>query len=231
MFARLALLACFAIPPVLAQSDTRSQARANGIQLAQQGRYLEAENILKSLTESDPKDADSQLALGELYYRYGYYDAALKPLSRVLELRPNARASSILKAVCLFKTGANAAAVALTKELLAENPPPNDIDLTLTYAQYLYEHGDFDQALTQARSATQFAPEHPIGYFWLARILLEKRQLIEAAQAAERSVALAPQLPYARNLLIRIYRLEGRGADAERQAEWLRAYEARKASP
>ena len=130
----------------------------------------------------------------------------------------------------MFKTGDREAAVALTQKLLAESPPPNDIDLTLTYAQYLYEHGEMDKAMAQARAATEFAPQHPIAWFWMARLLLQNGDLRQAAQAAEQSVALGPQLPYARNLLVRIYRLEGRTDDAERQAEWVKSFEARKAA-
>ena len=201
------------------------------MRLANQGHYLEAETILKGLIASNPGDADSELALGELYYRFGYFDAALAPLSRDLELRPGDRRARILRAVCLFKTGSGTQAVAATEQLLAENPPPNDIDLTLSYAQYLYEHRELDLALAQARSAADFAPQHPIAYFWLSRILLQKGDIVPAEEAAERSVALAPQLPFARNLLVRIYRLQGRTGDAEREAEWLRTYEARKAAP
>jgi Flp pilus assembly protein TadD len=207
------------------------EERAGAVRLANQGRYLQAEAILKSLTQRDPKDVDSELALAQVYYRFGYFDSSLSALSRVLELRADDRLARVLKAVCLFKVGSDGEAVKLTKQLLAETPPPNDIDLTLTYAQYLFEHGDLDGALSEARNASTFAPTHPIGYFWVARILLQKGQLNEAEQAAEKSVQLAPQLPFARNLLVRIYRLEGRNSDAERQAEWLRGYEARKASP
>lgn len=232
MLFRIALFTFLSLAALTAQDgNARGQDRATALQLARRGRYPQAEEILKHLVESEPLDLASQSALAQLNYRFGYYDAALLPASKVIELRPDDREMRILQAVCLFKTGGDAAAVNLTRHLLTANPPPNDIDLTLTYAQYLYEHGEWESALAQVQCAIEFAPQHPIGYFWLARILLQQEKLAEAAAAAERSVSLAPQLPFARNLLVRIYRLQGRQADMERESEWLRAYEARKASP
>jgi hypothetical protein len=48
-----------------------------------------------------------------------------------------------------------------------------------------------------------------------------------AAKEAEQSIALSPNLPFARNLLLQIYRKMGRQEDAERQAAWLREYDER----
>jgi tetratricopeptide (TPR) repeat protein len=202
---------------------------ADAMALGRKGQYFDAERALKDLLRTDAGDAAVHAALGELYYRFGHYEAAVPALSKAIELRPADRQSRIWKAVCLFKLGQADAAVATTRELLAETPPPNDIDLSLTYAEYLYQQRDLEEALKQTRAAIAFAPRHPVGYFWLARLLLEKRQLDEAAGAAERSVALAPELPFARNLLVRIYRMEGRAADSEKQAAWIRDYENRKA--
>ena len=202
---------------------------ADAMALGRKGQYFDAERALKELLRTNPGDAAVHAALGELHYRFGHYEAAVPALSKAIALHPADRQSRIWKAVCLFKLGQSGSAVALTRELLAETPPPNDIDLSLTYAEYLYQQRDLDEALKQTRAAIVFAPRHPVGYFWLARLLLEKRQLDEAASAAERSVTLAPQLPFARNLLVRIYRMQGRAADSEKQAEWIRDYENRKA--
>ena len=213
------------------QSGQIPEPIAAGMQLARQGRYQEAERVLKAFAGDNPNKPEAQAVLGKLYYRFGYYAAALPALQKAVALEPSDRESRILGAVCLFKTGAAEKAEAATQKLLAESPPPNDIDLTLTYAQYLYENGDLKAALRQARAAVTFAPQHPIGFFWLARILQAQGETKEATKAAEHSVQLAPQLPFARNLLVRLYRTQGRAEDAARQAEWLRASELRKANP
>lgn len=204
---------------------------AMGMRLAREGRYLDAERVLKTFAEQNSNNADAQAVLGQLYYHFGYYATAIPVFQRAVELKPNDRQSRISSAVCLFKAGDADKAEAATKKLLAETPPPNDIDLTLSYAQYLYEKRDLDGALVQAKAAVEFAPQHPIGFFWLARILQAKGAAKEATDAAERSVQLSPQLPYARNLLVHLYRAQGRLEDAERQAEWLKSFESQKANP
>jgi tetratricopeptide (TPR) repeat protein len=204
---------------------------ASGLQFARQGRYLDAERVLKAYAEQNPDRPEPQAILAQLYYHFGYYANALPAFDKAVALAPADRQSRVFAAVCLFKTGAEQQAETATKKLLAEQPPPNDIDLTLTYAQYLFEKRDLDAALTQARAAVGFAPRHPIGYFWLARILQAKGESNAATEAAEQSVKLAPQLPYARNLLVRLYRLQGRLDEAQQQAQWLKDFEAQKASP
>ncbi len=206
-------------------------AVVSGMQLARQGKYLEAERVLKGFAEDNPDNPIAYRALGELYYHFGYYAAAEPDFEKAVTLQPNDRNSRVLSAVCLFKIGETQKAVAATQKLLAEKPPPDNIDLSLTYAQHLYENHDLEGALAQARAAVAFAPQHPIAYFWLARILQAKGETKEATEAAERSAQLAPQLPYARNLLVRLYRLQGRVDDAAREAEWLKNFESQKANP
>jgi tetratricopeptide (TPR) repeat protein len=213
-----------------AQSQRLPEPIAQAMQLARQGQYQEAERLLKQFAEQNPQDFQAQRALGELYYRFGYYAAAEPVLERAFALEPRDRRSRILSAVCLFKIGDVEHAAQATRKLLAETPPPNDIDLSLTYAQYLYENHDLNGALALAKATVAFAPQHPIAFFWLARILQARGDTKEATRAAEESVELAPSLPYARNLLVRLYRLQGRAEDAEREAQWLKDFEAQKAN-
>jgi tetratricopeptide (TPR) repeat protein len=220
----------------LAASKAQSQKPlpapiARGMQLARQGQYQQAEQVLKLFAEQNPDTPEAQEALGQLYYHYGYYAAAEPAFEKAFSLDPNDKHSRVLSAVCLFKIGDRQKAELVTKQLLAEKPPPNDIDLSLTYAQYLYENRDLAGALAQTEAAVAFAPQHPIGFFWLARILQAQGETKAATEAAEHSVQLAPQLPYARNLLVRLYRTQGRMDDAAREAQWLKNFEAQKANP
>jgi predicted Zn-dependent protease len=134
-----------------------------------------------------------------------------------------------MRAVCLMKIGQQERGEAEARTLLAERPPLNDVDVTLTLAEVLYERGDLRGALALADEAMAFAPRHPIPPYWRARVLLQQKQILAAAKSAEDSVRLAPQLPFAHDLLSRIYRLQGRTADAARETEWLRQFENQKA--
>ena len=63
--------------------------------------------------------------------------------------------------------------------------------------------------------------------FWRAKVLLQLHRTDEAANAAERAERLMPDLPFAHNLLVKIYELQGRTKEAAQQAQWLRDYQRR----
>jgi tetratricopeptide (TPR) repeat protein len=197
-------------------------------------RFFQAESILKELTASDPSDAKSWYLLGELMYRGGYYRAAEEALEKCLAVEPANRRAEIFRAVCLVKCGRLPEGEAACKRLIANADTPKDLDLWLTYAEVLYDSDRTEEALRIASQATGFAPADPVARYWLAKCLLQAGKLPEATIEAERAVAAAPQLPFPRTLLLQIYRIQGRTADAARQAEWLRDYDdhrARRTSP
>lgn len=73
MLPRIAFLGWLCIQVLTAQNQDllAPQQRANALRLAQQGRYVEAESILKELTKNDPADMESEADLAQLYYRFG----------------------------------------------------------------------------------------------------------------------------------------------------------------
>lgn len=233
MGSRAVLLVCLAYCGVLGgpgrAQDPRDSSRQAAVAFARDGRYPDAIAVLTRLVESDDSDVMSLMLLAQLEYTHGYFEAALKPLARLIELRPGDVKARVLRTVCLFKAGRDEEAAPLAQALLSREPAVNDIDLSLSYAEHLYERQQPEAALRETRRAVQFAPGHPISHLWLARLLIDKKQWAEAAAAAERSVSLAPDLPFARNLLVRIYRMQGRESEAQSHVEWLRTFESRKA--
>lgn len=191
--------------------------------------FFRAEGMLKELTASDPKDERSWFILGELKYRGGYYHAAQESLDKALLLRPTDLRARIYRAVCLVKTGNLQEGEAQCKRLIVNPATPKDLDLWLTYVELLYDSQRTSEALRVTNEVVGFAPEHPIARYWLAKCLVQSGNLVDASVAAERAVAAAPQLPFARALLLQIYRKQGRTADAARQADWLREAEDRRA--
>jgi tetratricopeptide (TPR) repeat protein len=217
----LALLAGLQAPPPRSIAEAQTRVRS----LLQEDRAADAEQLLARYAANHPGDWRAHAALGDLRYSMGNYPAALQSYDTAARMNPNGRHILLRQAVCLFKTGEAGRAVEATRKLLAAGAL-NDTDLSLTYAEYLYQQGDYGEAAAQARQAIESDPRHPIGHFWLARILLAQRDLSGAARAAEKSVELAPQLPFARNLLVRIYRMQGRMQDSAAMAEWVRNYDA-----
>lgn len=193
------------------------------------GNSTEAERILNALLFTDKTDAASLHLLAESAYRTGYFDRSLAALDQLVKLNALTGPDRIWRCVSLIKVGRTEEGVALTRQLLESNPPPNDVDLSLTLAEYLAENDQEAEAMAVVNDTLRFAPTHPIPPYWKARLLQREGKVAEAVAAAERSVELNPNLPYARSLLVQGYRQLGRTADAEKQAAWLKEYESRDA--
>lgn len=195
------------------------------------GNNAEAERILNALVLTDKTDAASFHLQAESAYRTGYFDRCLVALDQLGKLNAETGQDRIWRCVSLIKVGRAEEGVALTRQLLDGPQPPNDVDLSLTLAEYLAENDKEAEAMAVVNDAIRFAPAHPIPPYWKARLLQREGKQAEAVAEAERSVELNPNLPYARSLLVQAYRQLGRTADAEKQAAWLKEYESRDSRP
>lgn len=174
-------------------------------------------------------EADSHYREGERLYQEKEYGGALKELEEAMRLAPQAtwaRTAEIERAVSLEKLGRTDEAEASMKSLLATTAG-KDVDLQLAYVELLYDTGRPDQALQKIDQLIATEPGAPMAYFWRAKVLLQLQRLGEAAKAAEESIRLQPNLPFAHNLLIRIYQMQGRTREAAEQAQWLSDYQRR----
>ena len=187
--------------------------------------------LLEPLTERNPNQPEPFYLLGQTMYRGGFYQRALQLLSRSLALDPNNREARTMYAISLAKTGRSAEAEAACRRILDETQGGWDLDLALTYVELLDDAGRLTVAFPYVDRVIQDRPQDPMAHFWKARLLLHSERLAEAAAEAERSVSFAPSLPFARNLLVQIYRRQGRPEEAQRQAAWLREYDARVTGP
>ena len=111
-----------------------------------------------------------------------------------------------------------------------ESPGALDTDVALTWVQILYEHGRIEAAMPFADKVVAQQSRNPIAALWKARLLAGSGHTDEAIREAERSVSLAPGLPFARTLLLELYRKTGRDRDAGREIEWLRNFNDRAAA-
>jgi predicted CXXCH cytochrome family protein len=175
-------------------------------------------------------EAQAKFTEGESLYQGGNYGGALQPLEDALRLAPNAEWASkarIYRAICLAKLARTSEAEAAMQELAANPAARENVDLQLAFVELLYENGRLDEALKRVDALIAAVPKAPMAYFWRAKVLLQMHRVNEAATAAEQSIRLLPDLPEPHNLLIRIYQMQGRTADAAKEAEWVRDYERR----
>lgn len=187
------------------------------------GDIGEAIALLEPLTNKEPGNSEFRRLLGEVMYRGGYYAHAMQLLAPAAG-DPVDRRLAGMYAVSLAKTGRTEEAAAACKRLLDPPVSPLDLDVVLTYVELLDDAGRPADALAYADRALKDQPSNPAAHLWKARLLWHSGQTAEAAREAEMSVSLAPTLPFARSLLLQIDRKLGRSEDAQRQADWLRAY-------
>jgi tetratricopeptide (TPR) repeat protein len=193
--------------------------------LGELGEFMRAEGLLRLLTDEDPSDWEAWYFLGTLRYRYGYHEQAVEALDRCLEIRPGHRNGRVFRARSLVSLGRLQEAERLFRELAADPEVATDGEFLLAHAEYSFYAGDLDTALARVTEALSRTPKSAMLHYWKARILHHAGDTAGARAQAERAVALAPDLREPRALLVRIYRLQGREAEAAEQIEWLRQRE------
>jgi tetratricopeptide (TPR) repeat protein len=152
-------------------------------------------------------------------------------LGRSLELDSDNIQAQTMYAISLAKVGRSAEAEISCRRILDRSSGSLDLDLALTYVELLDDAGQTTAAFPYVDRVIQERPQDPMAHFWRSRLLLHSERLADAAVEAERSVTDAPNLPFARNLLVQIYRRQGRLEEAQRQAAWLRDYNDRLIDP
>ena len=204
-------------------------------------QYAPAQRLLTDLESRKPptgtqggtgadSTAEKNFRDGQTLYQNGNYGGALKSLDDAVRLAPQAEwtaKAQIYRAVCLEKLSRMSEAEAAMRALAANRATRDDDDFQIAFVELLYESGRSEEALKRVDAFIAAVPKVPLAHFWRAKVLLQLQRTIEAAAAAEEAVRLLPEDPAAHNLLIRIYQMQGRRAEAAQQAEWVRDYERR----
>ena len=81
----LCLLA-ICVLPLYAEEDNSLQT---GIKLFEEGKYSQAEEILRSIVDQEPQNASAYFYLGRIYYERKDYSPAIKRLEKATELEDN----------------------------------------------------------------------------------------------------------------------------------------------
>ncbi len=221
-----------AIPPLkraaaLDPSD-REAKRLLARAYQEDGQWIAAEKIYRTLVESDPQDARSWYQLGMLLYDNTYTEAAVEALEQAVRLEPGNLKAQIYAATAQAELGRIGEAQAAFERLGRERAAAEDPEFLLGRAQLLFRTGRLAEALAAIEGAIGRLPKEPKLHYWRARVLFAMDKLEEARQEAERAVRLAPELPNSRFLLLKIYRELGWKDQAAEVAAWLREHERKK---
>src|SRR5436309_1123174 len=182
--------------------SNRMARRALGHAYVEQQEFLQGEPILRRLVEEDPRDGESWFYLGTLLFNRHYDDAALSALEESLKINPANVEAQIDRASALAQLGRNQQADAAFQRLARDPKLQGSPEFRLAYAQFLFQNERYDDALIKVEAAIKAAPKAAKLHFWKARILFHLDKTDLAIPEAEQAVALAPELPNARNLLL-----------------------------
>lgn len=209
--------------------SNRMARRALGHAYVEREEFLKGEAVLRELVKEDPQDWESWFYLGTLLLNRHYDSAALSALEESLKIHPGNAEAQIDRAIALSQLGRTQDAEVLFRQLATDSGLAKSPELLLAYAQLFFQNERYGEALDKIEAAIKTLPISAKLHFWKARILFYMDKTDLAIREAQRAVELAPELPYARNLLLRLYRSQGRDREAAAQAEWLRHYESKPA--
>ncbi|HEY3257002.1 MAG TPA: tetratricopeptide repeat protein [Polyangiaceae bacterium] len=139
----------------------------------------------------DPGFAPSRANLAHLLYNGGLYEEALIQFRRLVEVAPDAIAAHVGLAATLLHLQRVAEASEVIANALAA--APDDPELAIVAARLEIRRGQFEAAIARLSPLTQARSDLAVhALAWLAAAELARGRPQQAANAAERAIALAP---------------------------------------
>jgi tetratricopeptide (TPR) repeat protein len=194
--------------PLVAQYQARSVKKRSRFRQAEelgaQGRFLEAAEAVRPLTEADPDDDLAWLSMGKLLAQSSQPARAEEALRRALKLAPNKVQAHHYLSMHLFNEGeaelrqGNVGAARkrfeesarLAQRGLSIKPDYGVAHLTLGLA--LLRLGRQQDGLAALRQAAHHNPEHGEIHYQLGVALADAGQVEEARARLARAIQLAP---------------------------------------
>lgn len=198
--------------------------------LIDRGRYDEAAEELRQALAIEPKLAAARNALGVIAIRRGDLQRAEQEIAGALEQKPDVRLAHFNLALIAEERRDWPRAIAEYEKEIADHPNGSykaAFNLGKLYGQL----GDRVRQEQFYRRAIEINPRFAEGYFYLARLFLDRGENFgEAVSLARKGLEVGPSSEYAplgHYVIADIYNRLGRGADARREAELGRRLEAR----
>jgi len=163
--------------------QTRSQAEA----------YSSAEALARQAIAFDGTDAEAHSTLAAAMLCHGDYEGALAEAEIALAMSPNLALAHGALGEILIHSGRLKEGLAAVQTSIRLDP--RDPKLTIRFnnlAVGLYLSGEYGAAAEAARRAVRSNPEYPLPYRWLAAALGQLGRTVEAKEALEKAVAIAP---------------------------------------
>jgi tetratricopeptide (TPR) repeat protein len=163
------------------------------------GDMKEARQRFTELITSGEGNDAAQLYLADISAREGDPEGAIASYRRLYDSSVAVPARSRAAALLLDKS-ARTEALALLDDYAADHPE-DELDLSLTKARLLADHGEADAGLAVLSSALERHPQHPQIEYDRAVILEQAGHVNESVQTLERMLAERPDDPTLLNAL------------------------------
>lgn len=155
MLHRTLIPAFFALA-LAAHAAQPAPGASQAIALEQQGRYADAAEAWRALTQHDPKDAAAFASLGLDLARLGKYPEAVTAYRKALRLDPHIEGLQLDLGLALFKQGKLDEAIAPLRQAAAAAPESEQAAILLGMSYYGTQH--FAQALPYLHAAVNRSP-------------------------------------------------------------------------
>jgi tetratricopeptide (TPR) repeat protein len=143
---------------------------------------VEYEEILKSLTKTNPKNTDVYFYLGQLYYSQHQYEKAIAQFEKILTIDPKNVEMMYFLGSILVEAGKNDAGVQVFKKALAINPEHDGLLNSLGYV-YAEQGQNLEEALDLVTRALKIDPGNAAYLDSLGWVYFKKGNYIESLKA------------------------------------------------
>jgi predicted Zn-dependent protease len=218
----LAMLVC---PMVMhgqepAPDAAGSSGQATARDEMQHGKTAEAISVLEKLAAAHPDQAGVEHDLGMAYYRAGKLMPAKQAFERAIADDPRDLESVQLEGLTLYRLGQPSAAIPYLEKVRTYMPSAN-ADASHVLGLCYLNSNKMDEARVAFANEFGLPADGGAAYLVLAKMLTTANLPDQAAQAAQKALALTPGLPLAHLLVgeVALYKSDVSGAIAQFEAE------------
>ena len=208
-----------AVPCAYSQT-ARLAETAEAQKLLDHGQFDDALKVLDTLAVQQPEPPGTERLRGMAFYSKGQMQSAEEAFAKAVAHDPADREAMQMEGVALFRMGRSAAAIPLLEKANLAIPGSN-IDNNYVLGLCYLDTRRYDDARHAFAIQYHFPADSASAYLLTARMMLRRDYLPTADSAAQKALALSPNLPMAHLLLgqIRLARSQFPEALAEFEAE------------
>jgi len=162
--------------------------------LLQQGRYTEAEKLLKEVLVNDPNDANILALLAEAYLPQGKLESANQVIDSAISMAPDWAPLFFIKARIVLQQDKYDECEQYLKQALQLDP--TDADCYALWASVKLSRKQYKEALQLADQALEFDSEHILGLNTRSTALLKLDRKEDSFQTIEGALREDPNNPY-----------------------------------